>query len=66
MGLSRDQIIDRDPGCVPLFYRGLRDVGFLIFLACLLGEGSAALILRQPCLGRVSMSLARGMGVGTL
>ena len=28
MGLSRAQIIDWDPGSVPLFYRDLRDVGF--------------------------------------
>ena len=28
MGLSRAQIIDRDPGRAPLFYRDLRDVGF--------------------------------------
>ena len=31
MGLSRAQIIDWDPDRVPLFYRDLRDVGFLIF-----------------------------------
>ena len=28
MGLSRAPIIDWDPGCVPLFYRDLRDVVF--------------------------------------
>ena len=27
MGLSRAQVIDWDPGRVPLFYRDLRDVG---------------------------------------
>ena len=26
--MSRAQIIDQDPGPVPLFYRDLRDVGF--------------------------------------
>ena len=26
--MSRAQIIDQDPGCAPLFYRDLRDVGF--------------------------------------
>ena len=26
--MSRDQVIDRDPGRAPLFYRDLRDVGF--------------------------------------
>ena len=26
--MSRAQIIDRDPGRAPLFYRDLRDVGF--------------------------------------
>ena len=30
MGLSRAQIIDWDPGRVPLFYRDLRDVGFFV------------------------------------
>ena len=47
------QIIDQDPGSVHLFYRDLRDV-LLDFSSCLLGAGPAALILRQPCLGRVA------------
>ena len=34
----------------------------LDFSACLLGEGPATPILRQPCLGRVSVSPARGDG----
>ena len=62
--MSRAQIIDQDPGSVPLFYRDLRDVGLLDFSACLLGEGLATPILRQPCLGRVSVSPARGDGDG--
>ena len=43
-----------------------RVVGFLIFQPafCVLGEGPAAPILRQPCLGRVSASPARGDGDG--
>ena len=39
-------------------------MGFLIFSACLLGEGPATQILSQPCLGRVSLSPARGDGDG--
>ena len=37
MGLSRAQIIDQDLGRAPLFYRDLRDVGFLIFYPALWG-----------------------------
>ena len=41
-------------------------MGFLIFQPafCVLGEGPAAPILRQPCLVRVSVSPARGDGDG--
>ena len=39
MGLYRAQIIDRDSGCAPLFYRDLRDVGFLIFQIAFYGRG---------------------------
>ena len=41
-------------------------VGFLIFQPafCVLGEGPATPILRQPCLVRVSVSPARGDGDG--
>ena len=41
-------------------------MGFLIFQPafCVLGEGPAAPILRQPCLGRVSVSPAREDGDG--
>ena len=28
--MSRAQIIDWDPGCAPLFYKDLRDVGFFL------------------------------------
>ena len=64
--MHRTQIIDQDPGSAHLFYRDLRDVGFLDISACLLGEGPAKLIFRQPSLGRVSLSPARGMGLGTM
>ena len=39
VGLSKVQIIDQDPGSVLLFYRDLRDVGFLIFQAAFWGRG---------------------------
>ena len=61
MGLSRAQIIDQDPGHVPLFYRDLRDVGFLIF-SLSSGEGPAVPILRQPCLGSLRVPWEGGWG----
>ena len=42
-----------------------RVVGFLIFQPAFWGRGLPR-ILRQPCLGRVSVSPVRGMGMGTL
>ena len=132
--MPRAQIIDRDPGRPPLFYRDLRDVGFffkdfiylfererqtvskkgnpsrgvgeeeagsqrrslmrdsfpeccdhaliqrqalndcatqvpwvvgfLIFQPAFWGEGTAVLIFRQPCLGRVALSPTRRDGDG--
>ena len=62
--MHRALIIDQDPGSVHLFYRVLRDVGLLTFQPAFWGEGTATLILRQPCLGRVARSPARGGGDG--
>ena len=58
--MYRAQIIDQDPSNVHLFYKDVRDVGFLIFQPVFWGERPAALILRQPCLGRVALSPMRG------
>ena len=60
MGMYTVQIIDQDPSKMHLFYRDLRDVGFLFFQAALLGEGPATQILKQPCLGRVALPLGGG------
>ena len=47
-----------------LFYRDLRDVGFLIFQPAFWREGPAVVILRQLCLGRVAQSPAGEGGSG--
>ena len=61
--MYRAQIIDQDPSNVRLFYRDLRDVGFLFFQSAFCGGGAVMLTLRQPCLGRVVLSPV-GVGVG--
>ena len=65
MGLSRVQIIDQDPCSVQLFYRDLSDVGFLIFQPAFWGRDLPCRYSGN-CLGRVSMSPARGDGMGSL
>ena len=56
-GRGRSRLIAEEPDV------GL-DRGLLDFSACLLWEVPAAPILSQPCLGRVSVSPARGDGDG--
>ena len=64
--MHRAQVIDQDPSTVHLFFRDVRDVGFLIFQPAFWGKGPASLILRQPCLAGGSLSPARGVGMGTM
>ena len=66
MGVSGAQIIDWDPGSAYLFYRDLRDVGYLIFQPAFWGRGLPRRYLGNPVLVESPCPLGGEVGMGTL
>ena len=64
--MPRAQVIDQDTGGVHLFYRDLRDVGFLIFQPAFWGRGLPHQYSGNPVWVESPCPLQGGMGMGTL
>ena len=60
-GFSEPKLLTGTQALRPCFI-GILAMWVFDFSPCLLGEGPATPILRQPCLGRVSLSPVRGDG----
>ena len=63
--MPRALIIDQDPGSVHLFYRDLRDVGFLIFQPAFWGWGLLRQYSGNPVWVESPCPLRGGLGMGT-